>query len=168
MWFDNLLQWLANTHFSTVMRESLWAEPIVESIHVLTLTLFLGFAILLDMRLLGVCLVRKRASEVLKQFNPWLFGGFAIMVVTGVLLFCGDPVSFYNTHPPFFKIKMILLVLAGINVLIFNMSIGRRVHEWDTTPQTPKAAKVAAVLSLVFWILIVAAGRAIAYALPPP
>ncbi len=168
MWFENFLQWLANTPFSMWMRGSVWAEPIVESIHVLTLTLFLGFAILLDMRLLGVCLVRKRVSEVLAQFNPWLFGGFAIMVVTGILLFCGDPVSFYHTEPPFFKAKMIMLVLAGINVLIFNVSIGRKVADWDAATSTPPAAKVAAVCSLVLWILIVAAGRAIAYALPPP
>jgi hypothetical protein len=168
MWFDSFLQWLANTQFSTVMRDSTWGEPIVESIHVLTLTLFLGFAILLDLRLLGICLTRKRASEVLAQFNPWLFGGFAVMVLTGTLLFSADPVSFYNTHPPFFKIKMIMLVLAGLNVLIFNLGIGRKVAEWDSFPKTPAAAKVAGAVSIILWILIVAAGRAIAYVLPPP
>jgi hypothetical protein len=168
MGFVNFLQWLSGTPFSIMMRESIWAEPIVETIHVLTLTIFLGFAVLLDLRLLGVTLIRKRVSEVLAQFNPWLFGGFAVMIVTGILLFCGDPVSFYNTEPPFFKIKMIMLVLAGLNVLIFNLTIGRKVGEWDTEPRTPGAAKAAGVVSIVLWILIVAAGRAIAYALPPP
>ncbi|HXW63120.1 MAG TPA: DUF6644 family protein [Candidatus Acidoferrales bacterium] len=165
---DSFLQWLASTGFSTTMRESTWAEPIVETVHVLTLTMFLGFAILLDLRLLGVCLTRKRASEVLALFNPWLFGGFAVMVLTGTLLFCGDPVSFYNTRPPFFKAKMIMLVLAGLNVLIFNLGIGRKVAEWDVFSKTPLAAKAAGTISIVLWILIVAAGRAIAYALPPP
>lgn len=168
MWFDSFLQWLAGTQFSTLMRESTWAEPIVETIHVLTLTMFLGFAILLDLRLVGLCLVRRRVSDVLAQFNPWLFGGFAVMVVTGTLLFCGDPVSFYNTKPPFFKAKMILLVLAGLNVMIFNFGIGRKVAEWDSFPKTPLAAKTAGIVSIVLWLLIVAAGRAIAYALPPP
>jgi|ERR1700722_3415928 hypothetical protein len=166
MGFANFLQWLSGTPFSTMMRESIWAEPIVETIHVLTLTIFLGFAVLLDLRLLGVTLIRKRVSEVLAQFNLWLFGGFAVMIVTGILLFCGDPVSFYNTEPPFFKIKMIMLVLAGLNVLIFNLTIGRKV--WDRKPRTPGAAKAAGVVSIVLWIWIVAAGRAIAYALPPP
>jgi hypothetical protein len=168
MWLSNFLQWLANTQFSTTMRESTWAEPIVETVHVLTLTLFLGFAVLLDLRLLGICLTRKRVSEVLAQFNPWLFGGFAVMVVTGTLLFCGDPVSFYNTKPPFFKAKMIMLVLAGLNVMLFNLTLGRRVAEWDTGTGTPRGAKVAGIVSIVLWILIVAAGRAIAYVLPPP
>ena len=162
----NFLQWLHDTQFSSTIRDSLWTEPIVETIHVLTLTLFLGFAILLDMRLLGVAMRRRRISELLAQFNPWLFVGFAIMVISGTILFCGDPVAFYSTT--FFKVKMIMLVLAGVNVLVFNATIGRRVAEWDLAPSTPPAAKTAAVVSIVLWILIVAAGRGIAYALPPP
>ncbi len=168
MWFANFLQWLSNTPFSITMRESTWAEPIVETIHVLTLTLFLGFAVLLDLRLLGVCLKRKRVSETLAQLNPWLFGGFAVMVVTGTLLFSGDPVSFYNTKPPFFVAKMIMLVLAGLNIAIFNLTVGRKVADWDTNPKTPRGAKIAGIVSIVLWVLIVAAGRAIAYVLPPP
>ncbi len=166
MWFANFLQWLHDTQFSTIMRESIWAEPIVETIHVLTLTLFLGFAVLLDLRLLGVCLRRRKMSEVLQQLNPYLFVGFAIMVISGLLLFSGDPPAFWGTF--FFKIKMVFLVLAGLNVLIFNATIGRKVAEWDLAPKTPRAAKVAAVVSIVLWVAIVAAGRAIAYALPPP
>ena len=162
----NFLQWLHDTQFSNTIRDSLWTEPIVETIHVLTLTLFLGFAILLDMRLLGVAMRRRRISEVLAQFNPWLFVGFAIMILSGTILFCGDPVAFYSTT--FFKVKMIMLVLAGVNVLVFNATIGRRVAEWDLAPSTPPAAKTAAVISIVLWILIVAAGRGIAYTLPPP
>jgi hypothetical protein len=166
MWFANLLQWLHDTQLSITMRESIWAEPLVETIHVLTLTLFLGFAVLLDLRLLGVCLRRRKVSEVLQQLNPYLFVGFAIMIVSGLLLFAGDPPAFWGTT--FFKAKMIFLVLAGLNVLIFNATIGRKVAEWDMASKTPSAAKVAAVVSIVLWVAIVAAGRAIAYALPPP
>jgi hypothetical protein len=166
MWFANLLQWLHDTGFSIALRESTWIEPIIETIHVLTLTLFLGFAVLLDLRLLGVCLRRRSVSEVLQQLNPVLAGAFGVMVVSGTLLFCGDPVAFYSTI--FLRVKMILLVLAGLNVLLFNATIGRRVAEWDLNLRTPRGAKVAAVVSLVLWVAIVAAGRAIAYALPPP
>ena len=162
----SFLQWLYNTPFSITMRESLWAEPIVETIHVLTLTLFLGFAVLLDMRLMGVAMKRRRMSEVLGQLTPWLFGGFAVMIVTGVLLFCADPIAFYSTTV--FKVKMIMLVLAGLNVLIFNATVGRKIAEWDLSPTTPGGAKLAAVVSLVLWVFIISAGRWIAYALPPP
>jgi hypothetical protein len=166
MWFANFLQWLHDTQLSTTMRESIWAEPLVETIHVLTLTLFLGFAVLLDLRLLGVCMRRRKVSQVLQQLNPFLFVGFGIMVVSGLLLFTGDPPAFWGTI--FFKVKMALLILAGLNVLIFNATIGRKVAEWDMALKTPSAAKVAAIVSIVLWVAIVAAGRAIAYALPPP
>jgi len=160
------LSWLHDTGFSIALREATWAEPIIETIHVLTLTLFLGFSVLLDLRLLGVSLRRRRVSEVLGQLNPWLFAGFAVMITTGLLLFCGDPVAFYSTI--FFRMKMVLLVLAGLNVLVFNATVGRRVAEWDQDARTPGGAKAAAILSLVLWVAIIAAGRAIAYALPPP
>lgn len=166
MGLASFLQWLENTGFSVAMRTSVWAEPIVETIHVLTLTVFLGFAVLLDLRLLGVGMRRRRASEVIAQMNPWLMGSFAVMVVTGLLLFSGDPVSFYSTFA--FKAKMILIVLAGVNVWVFNATAGRRVGEWDEDARTPRRARIAAVLSLALWVAIVAAGRAIAYTIPPP
>ena len=83
MFLANFLQWLHDTQFSITMRESLYAEPIVETLHVLTLTLFLGFAVLLDLRLLGVVMRRRRMSEVLRQLNPWLIAGFVVMIEIG-------------------------------------------------------------------------------------
>ncbi len=160
------LQWLNDTTFSITMRDSTWAEPVVETIHVLTLTLFLGFTVLLDLRLLGVSMRRRRASEVMAQLNPCLMVGFLVMIVTGVLLFCGDPVAFYNSI--FFKVKMLMLSLAGLNVWLFNATVGRKMAEWDIDSEMPSSAKAAAVVSLVLWVAIVAAGRAIAYSLPPP
>jgi hypothetical protein len=162
----NLLAWLHDTSFSTLMRESVWAEPIVETIHVLTLSVFLGFVLLLDLRLLDLTMRQRRVSQLFEQLNPGLFGGFAVMVVTGLLLFSGDPVAFYSTL--FFKMKMVMLVLAGLNVLVFNATLGRRLTEWDHGSHTPWGAKAAGIVSLVLWVAIVAAGRGIAYALPPP
>lgn len=166
MSLQSLLESLHDTAFSTVMRESIWAEPIVETVHVLTLAVFLGFVLLLDLRLLDLALRERRLSEVFSELNPGLFGGFAVMIVTGLLLFCGDPAAFYGTL--FFKAKMIMLLAAGLNVLLFNATIGRRLADWDGAPRTPWGAKAAGIVSLVLWISIVAAGRGIAYALPPP
>jgi hypothetical protein len=160
------LQWLANTGLSVHLRGSTWAEPVVETLHVLTLTLFFGFAILLDLRLLGLQMTRRRDSDVIRELNPWLIGGFAIMIATGILLFGGDPVTFYASV--FFKVKMVLLVVAGLNVLLFNVTAGRKVAEWDRDTDTPGRAKLAAILSLAVWVAIIAAGRAIAYSIPPP
>ncbi len=158
--------WLHDTSFGTLIRESTWAEPIIETIHVLTLTVFLGFVILLDLRLLDLTLRRTPVSTVFRQLNPWLFGAFAIMLVTGLSLFAGDPVLFYGTI--FFKLKMIMLLAAALNVVVFNLTLGRRLVQWDGRPVTPAGAKVTGILSLVLWISVVACGRGIAYVLPPP
>jgi energy-coupling factor transporter transmembrane protein EcfT len=166
MSFGSFLQWLSETGFSMWLRGSVWAEPIFETIHVLTLTVFLGFTVLLDLRLLGISMRRRRASDVIGQLNPWVMGSFAVMIVTGTLLFAGDPVAFYSTV--FFKLKMLLLVLALINVMVFNWTAGRKIAEWDENPDSPGGAKAAAIISLVLWVAIIAAGRAIAYVLPPP
>jgi hypothetical protein len=159
------LQWLHDTPLSTLMRDSVWAEPIVETVHVLTLTVFLGFVLLLDLRLLDLALRRFMVAEIFRQLNPGMFAGFAVMVVTGVLLFVGDPLAIYSTL--FFKLKMLMLLLAGINILLFNHTLGRRLPQWDTA-RTPTGARLAGLASLVLWVLIVAAGRGIAYQLPPP
>jgi hypothetical protein len=166
MIFDSALVWLHDTAFGTVIRESVWAEPIIETIHVLTLGVFLGFVILLDLRLLDLVLRRTPVSTVFRQLNPWLFGSFGIMIVTGVTLFSGDPVLFYGTI--FFKLKMLMLLAAALNVVVFSLTVGRTMTQWDVLPATPRGAKITGILSLVLWIAVVACGRGIAYVLPPP
>jgi hypothetical protein len=166
MILDSSLVWLHDTSFGTVIRESTWAEPIIETIHVLTLTVFLGFVMLLDLRLLDLVMQRTRVSTVFKQLNPWLFGSFGIMLVTGISLFAGDPVLFYGTI--FFKLKMLMLLAAALNVVVFNLTLGRSLLQWDARATTPRGAKITGLLSLVLWISVVACGRGIAYVLPPP
>lgn len=166
MMFESALVWLHDTSFGTLIRESTWAEPIIETIHVLTLTVFLGFVILLDLRLLDLALRRTPISRVFAQLNPWLFAAFAVMLVTGISLFAGDPVLFYGTL--FFKVKMLMLLAAALNVVVFNFTLGRTLTQWDSLPRTPTGAKITGIVSLVLWISVVACGRGIAYVLPPP
>jgi hypothetical protein len=166
MILDSALVWLHDTSFGTVIRESVWAEPIIETIHVLTLGVFLGFVILLDLRLLDLTLRRTPVSMVFRHLNPWLFSSFGVMLVTGVSLFAGDPVLFYGTI--FFKLKMLMLLAAALNVVIFSLTTGRTMMQWDVLPATPRGARITGILSLVLWIAVVACGRGIAYVLPPP
>jgi hypothetical protein len=166
MILDSALVWLHDTSFGTVIRESVWAEPIIETIHVLTLGVFLGFVILLDLRLLDLALRRTPVSTVFRQLNPWLFGSFGVMLVTGVSLFAGDPVLFYGTI--FFKLKMLMLLAAALNVVVFSLTSGRTMTQWDVLPATPRGARITGILSLVLWVAVVACGRGIAYVLPPP
>lgn len=155
------LEWLAGTRWSIALHESLYVWPFLESAHVLCLAWFVGSAIMLDLRLLGVALVKVPASEFTTRLLPWTRGSFAVMAITGALLFTATPVTYYQSL--FFRIKVILLVAAGANVWIFHSRIHRRVATWDLAVPPPRAARVAAVVSLVAWAGVVIAGRLVAY-----
>ena len=154
-------QWLGSTEGSIALHESIWAYPIVESLHVLTLCVFLGLTVMLDLRLLGVTMVRAPASEVAGRLLPWTIAGFAVMVTTGALLFYAIPVKTYLNI--FFRIKVALLVLAGVNAAVFQLTIWRSMDQWDVDPVPPLRARLAAGVSLVLWAGVVVAGRMIAY-----
>ena len=154
-------EWLANTQWSIQLHESTWAYPIVESVHVLTLCVFVGLAVILDLRLLGKAFRGSRVSELARRLLPWTTAGFVVMVVTGALLFYAIPVRSY--HSVFFRFKVILLVLAGINAWLFHGGIYRRVADWDLDPVPPRRVRLAGAASLVLWALIITSGRLIAY-----
>ena len=154
-------QWLAETSGSIALHESLYMYPLVESAHVLTLCLFLGLAIMFDLRLLGLTLVRVPMSEIRRRLGPWMVAGFVVMVITGVMLFYAIPVRSYQSL--FFRVKVVALVLAGLNAFVFHATIDRRLAEWDRDPVPPRAARRAGASSLVLWAVIVVAGRMIAY-----
>jgi hypothetical protein len=154
-------QWLANTPGSTALHESLYLYPLVESVHVLTLCIFVGLSVLLDLRLLGITLRRVPVSEVAQRFIPWMAAGFVVMVISGALLFYAIPIRSYQSV--FFRFKLVMLVLAGLNAWIFHSRVYRRVNEWNTDPVAPRAARFAGAASLVLWAFIVVAGRLIAY-----
>ena len=143
------------------MAESVWAFPIVESIHVLALCLFLGMATILDFRLLGLVMRDLPVSEVVTRLLPWTAAGFAVMVISGVLTFLNAPVRYYENI--FFRIKLVALLLAGLNVWVFHSGIWLKVSDWDLDAVAPFRARLAGVLSLVLWACIVVAGRMIAY-----
>jgi Family of unknown function (DUF6644) len=157
----DVVKWLAGTSWSIALHESLYLYPLIESTHVLTLTMFVGLTVMLDLRLLGLAMKQVPASEVIARLVPWAKAGFVIMAVTGLLLFYAIPVRTYQSI--FFRAKVAMLILAGLNVWLFHARVERRVADWDLTPSTPVAARVAAIVSLILWAGIVVAGRMIAY-----
>jgi hypothetical protein len=157
----SVFEWLAGTEWSIALHESLWMYPLVESTHVLTLCLFAGTAMMFDLRLAGLALRKVPASQVMARLLPWTQAGFVLMVVTGVLLFYAIPVRSYQNI--FFRLKVLLLLLAGVNVWLFHRGIYRRVHEWGDAPVPPRAARLAGYCSLVLWAGVIISGRLIAY-----
>jgi len=156
-----LCEWLADTAGSIALHESLYAYPLVESVHVWTLAVFLGFAAVLDLRLLGLALRQVPVTDVARQLGPWLVGGFAVMLVSGALLFYAVPVRTYQSV--WFRAKMAFLLLAGLNAWLFHSGVYRRVASWDLAAAIPRRARLAGAISLVLWASVVLSGRFIAY-----
>lgn len=157
----HFVEWLEQTNLSVGFHESIWSFPIVESVHVLGLCLFLGMAVLTDLRLMGVTLRNVPMSEVMSRVLPWTTAGAVIMVVSGVVLFLNTPVRYYTNI--FLRVKFVMLFLAVINAWVFHSGIFRKVAKWDREVPTPKYARFAGAFSLVLWGAIVVAGRMIAY-----
>jgi hypothetical protein len=154
-------QWLAETRGSIALHESLYMYPLLESSHVLTLCLFVGMSVLLDLRLLGITMRRIPVNEITDRLLPWMIGGFVIMVVTGVLLFYAIPIRSYQNV--FFRLKMITLVFAGLNAWTYHSGIHKKIGTWGSAVKPPTRARMAGALSLIFWGVIVVSGRMIAY-----
>ena len=144
------------------IKESSWKFPLIESVHSLGISAMLWPAALLDLRLLGLVMKRRPVSQVAGQFLPWVWAGFSTMVLTGIVIFCAEAVKCYNS--PFFRGKLILIALAGMNALAFHKTVYRNVEAWDKAVVTPFRARMAGALSLLFWIAVVAMGRVVAYA----
>ena len=142
------------------MRESEWIFPVIETIHVLALSVMLFPTALMDLRLLGLAMRRESIFSVRSQLLPWIWRGFAVMIVSGIFVTWSHPVKYYNS--PFARAKAVLLVLAGLNALVFELIGGRDVPTWDRG-LTPLRAKLAGGISLLIWIGVVVMGRAIAY-----
>jgi len=157
----HLCQWLNQTRLAISVRESDIAFPVIETVHVLGIILLAGTIAMMDLRLLGIILRKDRVSDVARLILPLTWIGFGLMFVSGMLLFAAEALKSYAN--PAFRLKMLLLIAAGVNPLIFHATVYRGVGEWDQAPVTPWRARAAAVLSLTLWSAIIMSGRAIAY-----
>jgi hypothetical protein len=157
----HVCQWLFNSYVGTTIRESPILFPVIESAHVLGITLLVGTAAIVDLRLLGLVLRSEKVSDIVGQIEPLAWWGFAVMFVSGFLLFCSEAEKSYGNIA--FRIKLVLLLLAGLNPLIFHATIYRSVTTWNNAPVAPRQARLTAILSLTLWGAIIVAGRAIAY-----
>jgi len=157
----NFCDWLSKTPFSIWLREAPYPFPVLLIIHLLTIAFFGGMVLLGDLRLLGRAMQDIPVSQVLGQFRPWKWTAFGILVVTGVLLSISDPVEYCGNI--MFWISLLLLLAVGVNALIFRLGVYRTIAEWDEAEVTPPEARWVGKMSLVLWILLVLAGRAIAF-----
>jgi len=167
-----LLKAIEATPLSQAILESGVWFPVIETVHVLALTLVFGTIAFVDLRLLGWASRGRGLQALSRELLPWTWSGFAVAVLSGALLFISQPVKYWDNLP--LRIKFALLALAGLNMLVFHLGAYRHiVQQEQAAPAAPRgpgtlalptAARWAGGLSLLFWTGVIAAGRWIAFA----
>src|SRR6187399_1005655 len=142
---SEVLKTIENTGMASSIRASLYLFPMLESVHVIGLAIVFGTIVIMDLRLLGLASTNRPFRKVASDILKWTWIAFAITFVTGGLMFTTNATAYF--HNSVFQAKMALLVLAGLNMGIFELTTGRTLGKWDTSPSPPRAAKRAAVVS---------------------
>ncbi|HEX7080033.1 MAG TPA: DUF6644 family protein [Gammaproteobacteria bacterium] len=153
------LIWLESTPVAQAIKTSVWMYATFETAHYIGLAMLVGGIMLIDLRLLGVA--RSLPLPAMLGLLRWVWVGFLINVTTGTLMFVYGATSFGVNR--MFWLKMTLMVLAGINALIFTIAAARSGSDWVSIGRTPPAVKVIATLSLALWLGVMTAGRWMAY-----
>jgi len=156
MALEQVLTRLQDLSLPTQIRESDWMFPTIETVHVFALVLVVGTIMTVDLRLLGVANKERPFSQVAAEMLPWTWTAFAIAALAGMLMFSSKALIYYGDIP--FRLKMVCLLLAGINMVMFHWLGTRHLEAWDRG-RPPRAAKFAGGASLLLWTTIVAAGR---------
>ena len=149
--------WLQETAPAIAISEGSWQFPTIESVHVLALTLVVGSIAILDFRLLGVFGRSHRVTRLANDILPWTWVSFVVAGISGATLFTSAAARYADN--PFFRAKLVLMALAGLNMAIFHFITWHTVDQWDEDAPTPAAAKIAGLLSLIFWVGVVICGR---------
>jgi len=158
-----LCHWIQHTAWATGFRQADLFFPLVEGTHILALSLSVGLILMLDFRILRLGFPTEPVTRIMHQVMPWALPGFAIVFVTGTLLFLAQAESVYtNTY---FRVKMLTLFLLGLNAAVFQFKYYPSLAEWDATDAVPTGARAIAALSLAFWLVVIACGRLMAYEL---
>lgn len=156
---ETILQQLENSSPAVAISQSLWLYPIIEIVHITGIVLLVGPAIMFDLRLLG-CSKNLPILPLARHLLTWSRRGLLLIVPSGLLLFMTNAVALWSD--PVFLIKILLLIVAGLNAFVFHYFTFRLVTGLDDTV-LPAATKVTACISIIVWLAIIACGRLLAY-----
>jgi hypothetical protein len=154
---QRFLQWCYYSKDYAFVRDSKYAIPLLQSLHLAWLTLLLGATVILNMRLLGFGFRRLPLPLLAEQLWPWSKAGLILTICTGIMVFLPDPTRYAQSGP--FRLKMCLLLLA----LAFQFTIFRKTIRRDPDSRPPIRNAVVAAISLLLWFGTGWAGRAIAF-----
>ena len=156
---SEILFWIETSALGHFMRDSVWMFPLAEIFHFIGLSLLIGSLLVVDLRLLGV--IKNMSYAAVYRFLPISLLGFGINMTTGILFLFTDPFRYYPNIA--FRMKMLFILLAGLNALWFKFSVYPLTMKNPEANDCGKLAKVVAGLSLLFWFGVIVLGRMIPY-----
>jgi hypothetical protein len=156
-WFE----WLDALPSSIAIRESIEGYPALLTSHVVAMCLFAGLIVMMDFRLVGLAYKTVPVSQVQKRLFPWQLITVVLSTITGALLFYAQPLRYYGKV--FFWMKIVFLVMAGLNAMTFHFTTYRSVARWDNDTVLPLGARLAGIFSIALWAGVVMTGRLASY-----
>jgi uncharacterized membrane protein len=154
------LHWLETTPPALFVSQGIFGFSALDMVHIGAICVVFGMIAVVDLRLLGIASKDCAVTDICRQALPWTWAAFAIAAFTGVLMFTGQAVKYYGNYA--FRMKLLLLLAAGINMLVFQYITYRGVAKWDRAA-VPASARLAGAISLGCWIAVVVYGRLTAY-----
>ena len=163
MQLTEVFQTLQDLPLSQAITGSAVIFPWIESFHVLAITFVVGSIAMVDLRLLGVSMFGDAIARMTREIVPWTLAAFSVAAVTGGLLFMSNAMRYWGNG--YFRAKLVMLLLAGLNMLVFHFGAGRKLVDLPADAPIPAAARLAGFLSLAFWVVIVVLGRWVGFTL---
>ncbi|CQR61170.1 DUF6644 family protein [Streptomyces leeuwenhoekii] len=158
---DDFFSRLERSGLGEAVRTTPLVYSSLESVHILGIALLVGPAVAFDLRLLGAGRRLLPVTAAARHLLPLARFGFVVAAASGVVLFVAGAVAVGDSGAAPWKLG--LLILAGVNTAVFHRGVLRRVDGWDIGVSSPVRARAAAVVSILVWSGVIAAGRLLAY-----
>ena len=158
---EQLFDWLYATGIATTLRENELVFPWVEGLHVLAITLVFGSISIVDLRLMGLASRERSVDQLSNTVLPLTWAAFLVAVVSGGLLFASNAPGY--AHNVFFRAKVLLILLAGINMLVFQLILNPNTNRNSAVDVIPRSDRIVGALSISLWIAVIACGRWIGF-----
>lgn len=143
------------------IQESLYAFPLLEVVHVASIALVVGSIFVVDLRLMHIASVSYRLDHLMRVVLPVTIAAFVLALASGFLMFISQAAQYLENTA--FQIKMVLIVLAGINMVVFHVWGHKRVVGWNVDAVPPGTARMAGLTSMLLWIAVLVAGRFVGF-----
>ncbi|MDB6084390.1 MAG: hypothetical protein JWN43_2271 [Gammaproteobacteria bacterium] len=156
-----LIGWIEGTSLNQRVQNVFWIIPVIQTIHILSVSIVISSMAMLDLRLMGLVGTQHSVAASAHRFMPWLWGALAVLLLTGTVLIIGEPGRSLGNWV--FQLKMGLLGLAIILSLAFTRKLKQDLTFWERSSSARTSSRILGVLLLTLWVGIVICGRWIAY-----